>query len=161
MNNCAHGNRAGRRESPAAADELPRRIQLKRTKGWRMPPNTVKVTRPHRWGNNWKIGSNMWDHAAKKFRVVENATDAVEAFRNSVDWDPDAPYTVGNLVCLGGYGPEHRNRKTIRSELRGKNLACWCPIGSPCHADVLLELANSAPGGSEAGAPCAMAVNPY
>ncbi len=28
-------------------------------------------------------------------------------------------------------------------ELRGKNLACWCPLDQPCHADVLLELANS------------------
>jgi hypothetical protein len=27
-------------------------------------------------------------------------------------------------------------------ELRGKNLACWCKPGEPCHADVLLELAN-------------------
>jgi hypothetical protein len=27
-------------------------------------------------------------------------------------------------------------------ELRGKNLACWCPLNQPCHADVLLELAN-------------------
>jgi hypothetical protein len=26
--------------------------------------------------------------------------------------------------------------------LRGKNLACWCKLGEPCHADVLLELAN-------------------
>jgi hypothetical protein len=30
-------------------------------------------------------------------------------------------------------------------ELRGKNLACWCKPGEPCHADVLLELANSEP----------------
>jgi hypothetical protein len=28
------------------------------------------------------------------------------------------------------------------SELRGKNLACWCKPDQPCHADVLLELAN-------------------
>lgn len=27
-------------------------------------------------------------------------------------------------------------------ELRGKNLACWCPLNQPCHADVLLKLAN-------------------
>ncbi|MDT7935250.1 MAG: DUF4326 domain-containing protein [Sphingomonadaceae bacterium] len=26
--------------------------------------------------------------------------------------------------------------------LRCKNLACWCPLDQPCHADVLLELAN-------------------
>ncbi len=29
-----------------------------------------------------------------------------------------------------------------RVELRGRDLACWCPIGEPCHADVLLDLAN-------------------
>ena len=27
-------------------------------------------------------------------------------------------------------------------ELRGKNLSCWCKIGEPCHADILLEIAN-------------------
>ncbi len=31
----------------------------------------------------------------------------------------------------------------IRSELAGKDLACWCPLSSPCHGDVLLELANA------------------
>jgi hypothetical protein len=30
----------------------------------------------------------------------------------------------------------------VRAELAGRDLACWCPIGEPCHADVLLELAN-------------------
>jgi hypothetical protein len=28
------------------------------------------------------------------------------------------------------------------ADLRGKNLACWCPLDQPCHADVLLEIAN-------------------
>lgn len=31
------------------------------------------------------------------------------------------------------------------SELRGKNLACWCRMGESCHADVLLEMANADP----------------
>jgi hypothetical protein len=31
----------------------------------------------------------------------------------------------------------------MRQQLGGKNLACWCPIDQPCHADVLLELANA------------------
>jgi hypothetical protein len=30
----------------------------------------------------------------------------------------------------------------IRCDLAGKNLACWCKPGEPCHADVLLDLAN-------------------
>jgi len=33
-------------------------------------------------------------------------------------------------------------RKINLEELRGKNLACWCPLDKPCHADILLELAN-------------------
>jgi hypothetical protein len=31
----------------------------------------------------------------------------------------------------------------IRRELRGRDLACWCPLDQPCHADVLLEIVNS------------------
>lgn len=31
----------------------------------------------------------------------------------------------------------------IREHLRGKDLACWCPLDQPCHADVLFEIANS------------------
>jgi Domain of unknown function (DUF4326) len=29
-----------------------------------------------------------------------------------------------------------------RTVLRGYDLACWCPLSEPCHADVLLRLAN-------------------
>lgn len=124
---------------------MPERVQLKRTKGWRMPPNTVKVTRPLRWGNSWKVGSNMATDDG--WKVCETAADCVEAYRRSVDWDPDAqiylPTEDGYLIISGGYGPMHRNRRTIKAELRGKNLACWCPLDQPCHADVLLEIANS------------------
>ncbi len=38
-----------------------------------------------------------------------------------------------------GYPP----LEEIRAELRGKDLACWCPLDGPCHADVLLEIANA------------------
>jgi hypothetical protein len=31
---------------------------------------------------------------------------------------------------------------TLQEDLAGKDLACWCPITEPCHADVLLEIAN-------------------
>lgn len=55
--------------------------------------------------------------------MVLNAKDAVRLYRG---W-------VFNL----------RSAADI-AELRGKNLACWCPLDQPCHADVLLELANMA-----------------
>lgn len=35
---------------------MPERVQLSRRKGWRMPPNTVKVARPTRWGNPVRVG---------------------------------------------------------------------------------------------------------
>lgn len=89
--------------------KTPKRIQRKRTKGWRMPPNTVYVGRPTKWGNPFKVGV---------CGTVENCFDA---FRIT------APYfDVTDDI----------------EELRGKNLACWCKLGEPCHADVLLELAN-------------------
>jgi hypothetical protein len=85
---------------------MPERVQLRRTKGWRMPPNTVKVDRSTKWGNPWFVTHEI------------SAVQAVTWFRNE---------HVGSLPV---------------AELRGKNLACWCPLDKPCHADVLLELAN-------------------
>ena len=86
--------------------DKPIRVQLRRTKGWRMPPNTVSVARPGKWGNPYRVGPE------------QTAASAVEAFR---------VLHVGKLPV---------------AELRGKNLACFCPLDQPCHADVLLELAN-------------------
>lgn len=61
------------------------------------------------------------------------------------------PYRVGvngsAAECVRFYRESLRIqrafRKVIRKELRGKDLACWCPLDRPCHAVVLLEIANS------------------
>lgn len=82
-----------------------------------MPPNTVKVDRATNWGN---------PYAAAAFGKPD-ASLLVAMFRDLVTKAPD------------GKGAMIRSRL---SELRGKNLACWCPLDQPCHADVLLELAN-------------------
>lgn len=34
---------------------------------------------------------------------------------------------------------------TARRELAGRDLACWCPLDEPCHADTLLNIANQRP----------------
>lgn len=112
---------------------MPERIQLRRVKGWRMPPNTVKVTRGKgaagRWGNPWIIGRNTvsghWFVASP-----------IHTF----------PIYCGNeegarAVAIEGFRA-HTASKLPVHELRGKNLACFCPLDKPCHADVLLELAN-------------------
>lgn len=102
----------------------PHRIQLSRKKGFRLPPNTVSVARPTKWGNPF----------------VGDAAAAVEAFRQwwqgscSVSVGPDEP--IKRMAFI----PAHE-RPSLAS-LRGKNLACWCKLDAPCHADVLLELAN-------------------
>lgn len=106
----------------------PVRVQLKRTKGWRKPANTIVVARPSRWGNIYRVGlaacscRSPGECSHNSFRCCETAAEAVQAFR-------DMPRSKKMLAA-------------IRSELRGKNLACWCALDQPCHADVLLELAN-------------------
>lgn len=97
----------------------PVRIQRKRTKGWKMPPNTVYVGRPTKWGNPWLIRSDEL-HRYSAQRAVDNYREWVNVC--------NARSTIDAI--------------RIRAELRGKNLACWCPLDQPCHADVLLEIAN-------------------
>lgn len=99
---------------------MPERIQLRRTNGWRMPPNTVKVDRSTKWGN------------PVSFKPPLDRLYAARAFWNWV--------TGCNIQRdLNGQPPSVAE---IQAALRGKNLACWCPLDEPCHADVLLELAN-------------------
>jgi hypothetical protein len=110
---------------------VPKRIQRKRTKGWRLPPNTVCVTRPSIFGNPFK-----WQGAREAgYRGTDDQLRefAVQIFR---EWLTDNKRY--------GHGREELRQKVIARlpELRGKDLACFCAEGQACHADVLLELAN-------------------
>jgi len=109
---------------------MPERVQLSRRKGWRMPPNTVSVARPTKWGNPHKVGISLQPNGDGTYRHM-TAEDAVARYR-----DEYLPYWL--------WTPRSKttDRMLFISELRGKNLACWCPLGQPCHADVLLEMAN-------------------
>jgi hypothetical protein len=99
------------------------RHSLSRKAGWRMPSNTVKVSRPGKWGNPFLVGPER------------TQGEAVGAFRI---WLTTDGVTAGI--------PERKQWMLDHlHELRGKNLACWCKPGTPCHADVLLNLANAAP----------------
>jgi len=99
-----------------------------------MPAGATYVGRPTRWGNPWKVGCTSWTVGPGGFINREphpplTAEQAVESYRNSIEHDPD-------LVAI------------IRSELGGRDLACWCPLVDgdgnpvPCHADALLEISN-------------------
>lgn len=102
--------------------ERPVRVQLSRAKGWRMPPNTVKVDRSTKWGNPWTVAD-----------CDGSAAEAVRMFRSRF---------IGPLAGLANHGSYIALIAAEIGELRGKNLACWCALDAPCHADTLLELAN-------------------
>ena len=108
----------------------PQRIQRKRTKGWRMPGNTVYVGRGSRWGNPYKV----WEG-----RTPEQAVAMYCMFRLGLHW-PSMTVLIPDSQAA--------YREAAIAALRGKDLACWCPLvydyGNrvPCHADLLLELAN-------------------
>ena len=110
----------------------PYRVRLQRTKGWRMPPNTVKVDRSTRWGNPFRVGQPPNEALARKWGW----------------WPlPDRPGQPDDdvqtvLIFTLQLGMHLDVRALIRRELRGKNLACWCHHDERCHADVLLIIAN-------------------
>lgn len=103
---------------------MPKRIQRKRTKGWKMPDGAVYVGRPTKHGNPF-VASAMEspEVAVDNYRRWIAARDA--GLKRSGKKYFDGPYSVD-----------------IRRELRGKDLACWCPLDQPCHVDFLLEIAN-------------------
>lgn len=135
---------------------MPVRIQRKRTRGWKMPPNCIYVGRPTKFGNMFMIGKwyQIGDgHLGYSFRecpidtpekphdyfYIKDAEIAVDWFRKYRDLYP-------------------LTQKEIQ-EIRGKDLACWCslcekhkdglPLGvkcsacSPCHVDILLDMAKT------------------
>lgn len=115
----------------------PIRLQLSRSKGFNLQEASraanglpaVNVARPGKWGNPWRVGAHG----------IPDAKEAVRLFRAAV-----IGFDAGNSFCKPQAHPDSTIGRIIGSaaELRGKNLACWCAPGEPCHADVLLELAN-------------------
>lgn len=104
----------------------PKRIQLSRKRGWRMPPNTVKVDRSTKWGNPFKVGEDG------------TAAHCVELYRALL-----SGYTI--LTSKADLELQLKTRAVVVAcidELRGKDLACWCRADKPCHADTLLGIAS-------------------
>ena len=103
-------------------DPQPRRIQLRRTKGWRLPPNPVKVDWSTPNGNPFRVGDAGVPDVRTSIARFELALRSGDLTRGN----PDSPFR-----------PDH-----LRAALRGRNLACWCALDAPCHADLLLAIAN-------------------
>jgi hypothetical protein len=126
----------------------PKRIQRRRTKGWRMPENTVYVGRPTRWGNPYYIGRVGNRRRWTGYFVGEHGND-IDAFGEYATHREAAARAVEMYeLHIGPMGNHELDVEDVRRTLAGKNLACWCPPEQPCHADVLLELANQPAGGA-------------
>lgn len=113
--------------------ESPRRIQLRRVAGWRMPPDTVSCARPTLLGNPFSA-----KHFGQAQAVAMHEVWLREPNAQALGYSGDL---AGKLDAL---------RDAVLQELprlRGKNLACWCPLPEPyerdcCHAATLLRMAN-------------------
>jgi hypothetical protein len=99
--------------APVRLRRVPKRFQVKRTKGWKMPANGIYVGRPTKWGNPFKISSAL------------SRQEAVALYEERLRKMPA------------------NKRNALLEPLRGKALGCWCPLDEPCHADVLLRWANT------------------
>lgn len=123
----------------------PFRIQRRRSAGWRMPVGAVYCGRPGRWGNPFVPGAECTVSVAGadglwyEMSCPMTLSQCVEMYRANLEaklentQDPDRSpdviaYDNEFLAALGS--------------LRGRDLACWCPLDQPCHVDVLLEVAN-------------------
>lgn len=118
-------------------------VQRKRSLGFKLPANTICVNRPLKYGNVYKVvngGIYGYNSLSKEWVFIEVADDnrevaasrAIALFDEYIHGRPHllipCPYTV----------------EDIKRELKGKNLACFCPVGSPCHRQILIKIANGA-----------------
>ena len=109
---------------------MPKRGQLSRQKGFRLPDGAVVVARPSKWGNPYRFTWSEWkkrDAAVARAEVVAEFRARLEKF----GWYYTQPFGPRTTVA------------DIRLALKGKDLYCWCPLDQSCHADVLLEIANA------------------
>ena len=119
--------------------DQPRRIQRRRTKGWRKPEGAVSVARPTRFGNPFLLApaasqrSGLLDMWAVEYKG-----------RKLSRWDDiaDARADVTDRYARWIREPEQADTRALfRALLHGRDLMCWCPLDHACHADVLLRVA--------------------
>jgi hypothetical protein len=103
-----------------------------------MPANTVKVDRTTRWGNFYCVGEPLNLKVARKWEFYKRDFREPERVCETTD---EAVRRFASTILNAGWCP-----RMIQRELRGKHLACWCRLNEPCHADVLLEIANALDG---------------
>jgi hypothetical protein len=107
-------------------------------------PNALLAPTPVRIRLRWSKGFNL--------QATSRAINSLTAVNCARPGKWGNPYYVGHhgtaAECVAKYRKHvlgEVNLNTSMFELRGKNLACWCRLGAPCHADLLLELAAREP----------------
>lgn len=118
-----------------------------------MPEGAIYVGRPSKWGN--PIRMEDWQGAMQSLMIFGCRGDkrglaeaTVKAFRLLLnpDWRPvknDARNAFQKEAYTLRCSHVAPMIDAIRTELKGKDLVCWCALDMPCHADVLLEIANA------------------
>lgn len=116
-----------------------------------MPDGALYVGRPTRWGNPWHVGADGLVAGPGLYFTADPEMSRRMIVGLFTDWlrlGTNAPA----LMAGGPYKALEERRRTILDnlpDLAGRDLACWCPLEDtagkpvPCHADVLLELANA------------------
>jgi len=99
-----------------------------------MPAGVVYVGRPSKWGNPYVVHGDGYAMAPEV---------AVGCFRSMLEKEGSWCAIPVHLWPRGKVPAEWTSVEDVRRELRGKDLACWCPLDQPCHADLLLEIANA------------------
>ena len=130
----------------------PKRIQRLRTAGWKKPAGAVYVGRPGKWGNPFaaKIKAGYHGPGGEVGLATMTRQMLADEFREwlltpTTIWKNRPESACGDTARTSLMGVPFAGRPTvaeIRAGLAGKDLMCWCPTSQPCHADVLLEIAN-------------------
>jgi hypothetical protein len=113
---------------PDPGEMVPRRIQRRRGKDWRLPEGgATYVGRGSIYGNPF---------------ICDDPAVAADLFRR---WLAREKVVIPEgTSCTGACAVVDRERMLRHIPmLRGKTIMCWCPVDRPCHGDVLLELANA------------------
>lgn len=122
----------------------PVRLQLSRKRGFNLQALSlatnglpaVNVARPSKWGNPFVV-HHPGSYLEKPMRPEMAVSSFKSLIRKEGGWFPvPLPWPKGKIP------KQYTSVDDVRCELAGHNLACWCKPGSPCHADVLLDLAN-------------------
>lgn len=97
-----------------------------------MPPNCVKVDRTTKWGNPFAVGELIESGSTlASYVTIPGGWRGMRSVKMSAEQ---------TIVCYSWWLIEQPHLMLNLHELRGKDLACWCKIGSPCHADELIRL---------------------